>query len=259
MYLRPRLIHVIACLAVLTADAFGQQAMPPAQFDVASIRPSQTPQGRGLFSLRDDINTTPGSLTMRNVSLETCIRWAYRLNPYQVSGQNVLSTGRFDILAKAGNAAPESDLRVMLQSLLADRFKLTFHRQMREISGYALVPGKGANKLIAVEGDSGGEGSMTGGGLIFEGHQMPMSRLADILSGVLRVPVLDMTGLDGHYDFKLDMRPYITPPQPGDPPLDLTGIAIAAVQSELGLKLEAHKASLELLIVDHAEGMPTEN
>jgi uncharacterized protein (TIGR03435 family) len=88
---------------------------------------------------------------------------------------------------------------------------------------------------------------------------MPMSRLCDILSGVLKALVVDMTGLDGHYDFKLDMRPYITPPQPGDPPLDLAGIAIAAVQSELGLKLESHKSNLEMLVVDHAEKAPTEN
>lgn len=247
----------IAVLLFLAAAGIAQQTT--VQFDVASIRPSQTPPGRGLFSLREDINTTPGNLTMRNVNLETCIRWAYRLNPYQVSGQDKLGADRFDIFAKAGGAEPEGQLRVMLQALLADRFKLAFHRQMKELSGYALVPGKGENKLHAVEGPAGGEGSMTGNALVFEGHQMPMSRLADILSGVLKVPVLDMTGLNGHYDFKLDMRPYITPPQPGEPPLDLTGIAIAAVQSELGLKLESRKSNLEVLVVDHAEKAPTEN
>ncbi len=229
------------------------------RFDVASIKPSQTPQGRGLPSLREDINTTPGNLTMRNVTLAASIRWAYHLNPYQISGPDSISTDRFDIAAKAGSPAPESQLRLMLQSLLRDRFKLTFHRQMKELSGYALVPGKGPNKLHAIQGEAGGEGSMVGGGLIFEGHQMPMSRLADILSGVMRAPVLDMTGLDGHYDFKLDMRPYITPAQPGDPPMDLMGIAIAAVQSELGLKLESRKANLEVVVVDRAEKVPTEN
>jgi uncharacterized protein (TIGR03435 family) len=229
------------------------------RFDVASIKPSQTPQGRGLPSLREDINTTPGNLTMRNVTLAASIRWAYHLNPYQISGPDSISTDRFDIAAKAGSPAPESQLRLMLQSLLGDRFKLTFHRQMKELSGYALVPGKGPNKLHAIQGEAGGEGSMVGGGLIFEGHQMPMSRLADILSGVMRAPVLDMTGLDGHYDFKLDMRPYITPAQPGDPPMDLMGIAIAAVHSELGLKLESRKANLEVVVVDRAEKVPTEN
>ena len=161
--------------------------------------------------------------------------------------------------SKAASPVPEAQLRLMLQTLLADRFKLTFHRQTKELSGYALVPAKGPNKLKAVEGEAGGEGAMVGGGLIFEGHQMPMSRLCDILSGVMRAPVLDLTGLDGHYDFKLDMRPYITPAQPGEPPLDLMSVAIAAVQSELGLKLESRKANLEVLQVDHAEKTPTEN
>ena len=243
---------------LLAATALAQQ--PALQFDVASIRAAQTPQGRGpLAALREDINTTPGNLTMRNVTLETCIRWAWKLNPYQVSGQDRLGTDRYDIVAKAPGAAPESDLRVMLQALLADRFKLAFHRQTKDLPAYALIEGKGPNKLHPVEGVNGGEGSMTGGALIFEGHAMPISRLADIMSGVLKTPVLDMTGLDGHYDFKLDMRPYITPPQPGEPPLDLTGIAIAAIQSELGLKLESRKANLEMLVIDHAEKAPTEN
>jgi uncharacterized protein (TIGR03435 family) len=245
-------------LLVSTALIVSAQTAP--QFDVASIKPSQTPPGRGpLAALREDINTTPGNLTMRNVTLATSIRWAYHLNAYQVSGPDSISADRFDIIAKAANPAPESQLRLMLQALLADRFKLTFHRQTKELSGYALVPGKGPNKLHVVEGDAGGEGSMVGGGLIFEGHQMPMSRLADILSGIMKAPVLDMTGLDGHYDFKVDMRPYITPPQPGEPPLDLPGIAIVALQAELGLKLESRKANLEVFQVDHAEKTPTEN
>jgi uncharacterized protein (TIGR03435 family) len=229
------------------------------QFDVASIKPNPMPPGRGLAALREDITTTPGNLTMRNVTLATSIHWAYHLNTYQISGPDSISADRFDIMAKAASPASESDLRLMLQALLADRFKLTLHRQMKELSIYALVQGKGPNKLHEAEGEIGGEGSMVGSGLMFEGHQMPMSRLADILSGIMRAPVLDMTGLAGHYDFKVDMRPYITPQQPGEPALDLQGIAIVALQAELGLKLESRKANMEVLQVDHAEKVPTEN
>jgi uncharacterized protein (TIGR03435 family) len=258
----PRFVRYTSLL-VLPALIGLASAQTGPQFDVASVKPNQTPPGRGLAALREDINTTPGNLTMRNVTLATSIRWAYNLNTYQVSGPDSISSDRFDIIAKAGSPAPESQLRLMLQALLADRFKLTFHRQMKELSAYVLVPGKGPgkgpNKLQVVEGEAGGEGSMVGGGLIFEGHQMPMSRLADILSGIMRAPVLDMTGLDGHYDFKVDMRPYITPPQPGEPPLDLQGIAIVALQAELGLKLESRKANLEVFEVDHAEKTPSEN
>jgi len=95
----------------------------------------------------------------------------------------------------------------MLQSLLKERFMLAVHRQTKEISGYALVVGKNGTKLRPVEG--GGEGSMTGAALVFEGHKMLLSRLADIISGVLKMPVKDMTTMDGFSDFTPDMRPLL--------------------------------------------------
>jgi uncharacterized protein (TIGR03435 family) len=234
-------------------------AQPPARpsFEVASIRPSQTPQGRGLPSLREDINTGPGSLTMRNVTLPTCIRWAYKLNVYEIKAPDALSAARYDITAKADTAASEEQFRLMLQTLLTERFQLMFHHQNMDVPGYGIMVGKRGAKLTAVEG--GGEGSMTGAALVFEGHKMPLSRLADIVSSALKSPVLDMTGLPGYYDFKLDLRPYLTPRQPGDPPLDLVGVAMSALEDELGLKLEPRKLQLNVLIVDRAEKTPSEN
>jgi len=100
---------------------------------------------------------------------------------------------------------------------------------------------------------------MTGAALVFEGHKMPLSRLADIVSGALKMPVRDMTMLDGFYDFKLDLRPWLLDRQPGDPPLDLPGIAMSALDAQLGLRLEARKIQVDVLNVDHAEKTPTEN
>jgi uncharacterized protein (TIGR03435 family) len=166
-------------------------------------------------------------------------------------------SARFDIAAKSASPVAEDQLRLMLQALLKERFKLEVHRQVKDISGYALVVGKNGTKLHPVEG--GGEGSMTGGGLMFEGHKMPLSRLTDIVASVLKTPVRDMTGLEGFYDFKVDMRPYLLDRQPGDPPIDLPGIAMSALDAQLGLKLEARKIQMEVLTVDHAEKTPTEN
>jgi uncharacterized protein (TIGR03435 family) len=73
------------------------------------------------------------------------------------------------------------------------------------------------------------------------------------------MPVRDMTMLDGFYDFKMDMRPYLSDRQPGDGPLDLAGIAISALDAQLGLRLEARKIQIDILAVDHAEKAPTEN
>ena len=121
-------------------------------------------------------------------------------------------------------------------------------------------------KLTPAEG--GGEGSMTGGGLIFEARKMPVSRLADIVSGALRMPVLDRTGLEGTFDFKLDLRPYVTARQDGAPLVNrdtpgmtdaLVDIATVALEEELGLKLEQSKVRLEVLVVDRVDKSPAEN
>jgi uncharacterized protein (TIGR03435 family) len=261
-----RTILIASAAACMAAGGFAQSTAATQTFDVASIRPSQTPQGKGLPSLREDIKTTPGGLTMQNVTLNTAIRWAYKLNVYEISMPDGLSDARYDITAKAATPAAEDQLRVMLQALLAERFKLAFHRQARDVPGFAIVVGKNGPKLTPAEG--GGEGSMTGAALVFEGHKMPLSRLADIVSGALKVPVVDMTGLGGYFDFKLDLRPYLVQRQADAPavPRDAPGmqdalvdVATSALQEELGLKLEPRKIRLEVLIVDRAEKTPAEN
>ncbi len=238
--------------------AIGQSPSRPA-FDVASVRPGTPPPGGALAPLREDINTSSGTLTMRNVKLSTCIRWAYKLNVYEISAPDWMDSTRYDIIAKPAQPSTEDQLRLMLQSLLDERFRLVAHRQPKSVSGYELVAGKDQTpKLQPAEG--GGEGSMTGSGaLVFEGHKMPLSRLTDIVSSALKVPVRDGTGLAGFYDFKLDLRPYIAPLQPGDPPRDPADLVIPALRDQLGLKLEPRKLTLEVLVVDTAEKTPTEN
>jgi len=241
-------------LALFSSTGLTAQEAPA--FEVASIKLSQTPPGRGLASLREDINTDPARLTMTNIALKTAIRWAYKAGVYEVIGPDWLNDVRFDISAKPANPAAEEQMRLMLQALLKERFRLEAHRESRQLSGYALVVGKNGTRLMPVEG--GGEGSMTGAALVFEGHKMPISRLADIISSALKTPVRDMTMLEGFYDFKVDLRPYLTGLQPGEP-LDLPGIAMAALDAQLGLKLEARKFPTEVVVVDRAEKTPTEN
>lgn len=244
-------------LAIGAALAPGQTGAALLAFEVASVKVAEPPQARGLAALREDIGTSAGTLTMRNVKLSTCIRWAYALNLYEISGPDWIENQRYDITAKPDHPTTEDQLRLMLRSLLAERFKLVSHRQPKTVSGYALVVAKDQQpKLQAAEG--GGEGSMTGAGMVFEGHKMPLSRLTDILSSALKVPVQDAIELPGFYDFKLDLRPYITPPEPGQQ-LDIAGIAIPALREELGLKLESRKVTLDVLVVDSAEKTPTAN
>ena len=241
-------------LAPCALDA--QAAAGNPAFEAASIKPAEPRSGGGLAALREDIDAGKGNLTMRNVRLSTIVRWAYHLSLYEIEGPQWIDQTRYDIIAKPEHEASEDQLRLMLRTLLADRFKLESHRQQKELSGYALVKAVDEPKLKAAEG--GGEGSMTGAGLVFEGHKMPLSRLADVLSSALKTPVRDATGLEGFYDFRMDMRPYLAQHQPGDP-LDLTGIAITALREQLGLKLESRKSQFDILVVDRAEKTPTEN
>src|SRR5271168_3226718 len=101
------MLRTIFCPLILTAvlgsGAQGQSIGELPTFEVASIKVSQTPAGRGLASLREDINTDPARLTMANVSLNTAIRWAYKLGVYEVSGPDWTLSERFDITAKAAS------------------------------------------------------------------------------------------------------------------------------------------------------------
>jgi uncharacterized protein (TIGR03435 family) len=249
-------LRIFSALSVWLGVAWSQPAAVPA-FDVASVKVAEPQQGRGFAALREDIGTSSGTLTMRNVRLSTCIRWAYKLNLYEITAPDWMESARFDITAKPGQPSSEDQLRLMLRTLLEERFKVAAHRQPKTVSGFALVVGKDQQpRLQAAEG--GGEGSMTGAAMVFEGHKMPLSRLTDILSSALKAPVQDATGLPGFYDFKLDLRPYITPPEPGQT-LDIAGIAIPALREQLGLKLESRKVTLDVLVVDRAEKTPTEN
>ena len=85
-----------------------------------------------------------------------------------------------------------------------------------------------------------------------------MSQVADFLSNPLRMPVVDMTGLKGRYDLDLDLAAYLPTEKPETPP-DVTAIITTALQEQLGLKLESRKATIDMLIIDHAQEVPTEN
>jgi uncharacterized protein (TIGR03435 family) len=94
-------------------------------------------------------------------------------------------------------------------------------------------------------------------------QHVPLSRLADLLSGALRAPVVDMTGLTGRYDFAIDLMAYIPMDADGKPAAgvenDVAGIVSNALQEQLGLKLEAKKTAVETIVVDRAEKTPSAN
>jgi uncharacterized protein (TIGR03435 family) len=194
------------------------------------------------------------------------IDYAYRVRPFQVSGD--LPDDVYDIEAMAEGSPDEDQTRLMLQTLLTDRFHLRLHREMKVTQVYELVIAKGGPKLKAGEGGQlmldgrpappgiGMWASRNGPRLMSRGGSM--GQLADALSRALKGPVTDRTGITGTFDFdvpyavdSLEARPTNTPGALF-PPLE------TAIQEQLGLRLERGKGPVEVLVIDHIE-KPSEN
>src|SRR5215470_1559610 len=99
---------------------------------------------------------TPGRISFNSVSIKECIMAAYDLRTYQVAGPPSLSSDRFDIAATAGGPALNAELRGMLKTLLADRFRLRVHVELRELAAYRLITTKNGPKLTLAATDGPG-------------------------------------------------------------------------------------------------------
>ena len=242
---------LLLCFAVLTAAA-----QPPA-FDVASIKPNRSVGGPSSIRL------SVGRVSMENVSLKKLMLNAYSIpddREYLIDGPGWLTTERFDIEATFPADAKEQQVRQMLQTLLAERFKLTLHKTTRQMPVYSLVVAKGGPKIHAVED---GQARTSSGSGRLEATKITMQKLADLLGRGAGAPVTDATGLKGVFDFTLEWSPTAPPDMavadggvPGGP----AGPSLfTALQDQLGLKLDVGKAPVEVLVVDHIEKAPTEN
>ena len=252
-----RMLRVMSGVMVSSWIAGAQPAETPPAFEVASVRVSQaTPGGRHEDMFRERIQPGPGSLTIRGASLRSCIRWAYHVMDSQVTGPDWIGQQRYDIVAKAPAAADEDQLRLMLQTLLAERFKLAVHRQTKEAQAWVLSVGKGGPKFR--ESTTDGEGSIQPDmkQMAVVVQRTPVSQLVDMLSNVLRAPVVDETGLKGKYDLTLRLDKYV--PDPATP-VDVFSTVMNVIQQELGLKIEQRRVQLDYIVVDHAEKAPVEN
>jgi uncharacterized protein (TIGR03435 family) len=188
---------------------------------------------------------------------------AYRLSYGQILVEPVSATpDRYNIEATAGDKAHTDQLRLMLRTLLADRFKLAVHRDFKAGQDvYNLVVAKNGPKFQEVKVDAYTGNRRTGRGRLST-EQMKMADLADWLAGEVATSVYDKTGLTGIYKFDLVFTPealQITssaPPQlhVGGEPIDPAHTPLFwALQEELGLRLQRVKGRLEILVIDHAE------
>lgn len=233
-------------------------------FDVAVIKPNTSAgPGKG-FGIRGRQFST------MNTSVRDMITFAYGLHARQITGgPGWMETEKYNVTAKPeGEGQPnDKQWKIMVQKLLADRFQLTFHREKKELSVYAIVVGKNGPKLTKSAGNPSGLP-----GLFFRGlGNLPATNatIADFAgvmqSAVLDRPVVDQTGLEGRFDFQLKWTPDETQfggmgmkvPPPADDaaaPPDL----FTAMQDQLGLKLQATKAAVDVIVVDRVS-KPSEN
>jgi uncharacterized protein (TIGR03435 family) len=256
-----RLCVAAACSAALLhrRTAFAQTATTPAvappEFEVATIKPSNFDPS----NYTSGIKTGYGRLDGQNVTLRRCIMGAYGVGPHQVvGGPDWIDSQRFDIQAKADQPIDDDAiLNQMLQSLLADRFKLTLHLEARATSAYVLEVDKKGQKLEVSQGGESVTNTSTGRGgrVSMEIRNTDMDMFAKVLSRAMDLPVVNETGLTGLFNFTLHWTPDNMQPsaQTADDVSIFTGI-----QEQLGLRLRAAKAPIEVLVIDHAE-MPTPN
>lgn len=220
-------------------------------FEAASVKrsdPASTEQSVGF--------QPGGRFVAKRLTLKGLIRMAYNVPGFQISGgPKWIDSDDYDVQTRAeGNPAPPL-VRVMLQNLLVERFKLTLHKESRELPLYWLVVGKNGLK-IRETAEEAGPNQIRRGSL---NTNQTMAGLARLFSLWLERVVIDRTGLQGKYEIKLEWVPEENL-APGVPDIaSQPGASLfSAVEAQLGLKLEPRKGPVEMLVIDAAE-KPAEN
>ena len=226
-------------VALWLGTSFGQS------FEAASIKPNTS------GSDSSSTHTTRGGLTAENVTLRRLIERAYVVADDALFGPEWLGDSRFDVVAKIPADAPTGQERLMLQSLLAQRFGLQVHRETRPVAGYAILAGK--NPPAMHKKPAGAEVNTNSGDGGLGGTNASMTDLARLLSMRLGRSVQDQTGLQGVFNFNVEWSLDSAHPE------DRIFAIVTAVEEKLGLKLRPQKVSVEVLVVDHAERVPTDN
>lgn len=223
-------------------------------FEAASVKPSRRRLGRDAGSR---VEMGAGAVTARNVTLKQLISSAYRVQPELiVGGPRWLDESEYDIEAKASGPSSAEAIRGMLRALLVERFGLKAHRESRQMRVYALVQDKGGAKIRPLENDA------APGAADFRGDLRQFASFISLrltippafdpaqpsIAGGPQVPVLDETGMEGVFEFNLDLKPELG--------ADSFTLWQRALREQLGLRLESRMEQVETLVVDRAAKIP---
>jgi uncharacterized protein (TIGR03435 family) len=264
--------HLLRAALIAALAAIGLHAQPAAEFEVASIHLSNTEQGFINASTPSLNIGGDRALRFAQITLRDLIMLAYGVGAPQVQGPSFLNgridspADRFDVVAKVPAGATREQVPEMLRGLLAERFHLTFHRENKVLQIFALEVAKGGPKMTESPAEGTGEARCTrsfaqreGATLAAVCNRMTSADIAQqvqaLAPGYFREgPIVDLSGLKGVYDFKLE---WITAMEAnnGSPGPSMFN----AVQDQLGLKLERRKQPLEILVIDTLDRKPTEN
>jgi uncharacterized protein (TIGR03435 family) len=263
------MLRAFACItfaAVSASVLFGQSNDTKPTFDLADVHSSPHTTNANPFVTGGVLRL--GRYDLRKATMLDLITMAYGMDPQMVlGGPNWLETDRFDIVAQAPQGTPPETVKLMVQNLLAERFKLELHKDNKPVPAYALTVAKGKHKLKEADGKGvpGCQGvpqKPEPGTVplnVVSCHAMSTEALAQTLRGMggdyVTSPVIDMTGLKGNWDFELKWTGRAQLPRAGS-----DGISFFdAVEKQLGLKLELQKAPAPVLVVDRVNQKPTEN
>lgn len=236
---------LVAKLATCTLLA--AMILPGQTFENASVKRSAAENGSGARSTGAiPRQQDPTRINYPRVTLRSVIGLAYGIAADQIDGPQWLGDERYDIVATLPSNASESQVPIMLQHLLAERFALTVHEETKIRTGYALIAGKGEPKLKP-------HNETEGIGFNIEADHVTlrsasMAQLAKFLSSSMGRPVVDQTGIDGSFDVTLNASM-----------ADIKSGQVFSAIEDLGLKFETRKVSDKFIVVDSAAKIPTPN
>ncbi len=263
------------------------------RFEVVSVKPAAHPSLSGWRITGGPGTSSPGQFTATGAPLQSLIGMSYKLKPSRLLGPPATKNDAYDIVAKVPVGATREQFLVMIQNLLTERFDLKFHRESREVSVYDLVVAKGGPKLREPEKPAAGSpppdpraplprdkdsvptlppgipnfiGSSENGNTRYVARMQSVGSLLDRLEQLAGRPVVDKTGLAGVYDFTLFFHPEplrVPGPEPANQAESAIGSdsepapdIFAALEQQLGLKLQSAKGFIEVFVVDSFNRKP---